>query len=167
MSRMTHATNGAGDDASGMTATTKTASELLAAVGGIYEAFGKGDIDALIEPLADDVTWDADWLNHFAQNAGLEMFSPRRGEAGVREFFAMLVPYQVHDFQVLDLLVSANQVVAQVVIEVSYPGGGRYRDEELHLWTFKPDGMIGALRHYVDTAKHIAAAGGEDTTVRA
>lgn len=42
--------------------------------------------------------------------------------------------------------------------------GGKFRDEEIHLWTFGEDGKVVALRHYVDTAKHIAANKGEDMT---
>jgi len=38
--------------------------------------------------------------------------------------------------------------------------GRRYRDEELHLWTLNDDGKVTRLRHYTDTAKHIAAAQG-------
>ena len=38
--------------------------------------------------------------------------------------------------------------------------GGRIRDQELHYWTFNDHGMITGLRHYVDTAKHTAAARG-------
>jgi ketosteroid isomerase-like protein len=53
-----------------------------------------------------------------------------------------------------------NQVVAEIVIEANLPNGGHYRDEELHLWTFDEDGKITRLRHYVDTAKHIAADSG-------
>jgi ketosteroid isomerase-like protein len=150
------------------TTATNTTSDHLAAVGSIYEAFGRGDLDALLAPLAENVSWDADWAQHFAQNAGLDMFRPRHGTADVREFFEKLAAFTVHDFQVLDLLASERQVVVQVLIDCSYPadqGGGRYRDEELHLWTFSPDGTISALRHYVDTAKHIAAAAGEDTTI--
>src|SRR5690348_12123520 len=147
-------------------ATTDTTAEHVATVGAIYEAFGRGDLDALVAPLAEDVSWDADWGQHFAQNAGLDMFRARRGKAEARQFFESLAPFEVHDFQVLDLLASDRQVAVQVVIELGYPHGGRYRDEELHLWTFNADGTIGALRHYVDTAKHIAAAAGEDTTKR-
>ncbi len=40
------------------------------------------------------------------------------------------------------------------------------RDEELHLWRFDADGLICGMRHYVDTAKHIAAERGEDTIAR-
>jgi hypothetical protein len=37
------------------------------------------------------------------------------------------------------------------------PAGGRSRDEELHLWTFDEHQQVVRMRHYVDTAKHIAA----------
>ena len=50
------------------------------------------------------------------------------------------------------------------MIEVHLPNGGSYRDEELHLWTFDDEGKVSRLRHYTDTAKHISAAKGEDTT---
>jgi ketosteroid isomerase-like protein len=51
-----------------------------------------------------------------------------------------------------------NQVAAEVVIEVEIPvTGGHYRDEEMHLWTFDETGKVIRLRHYIDTAKHIAA----------
>jgi ketosteroid isomerase-like protein len=32
------------------------------------------------------------------------------------------------------------------------------RDEEIHLWTFNDAGQVVRLRHYTDTAKHMAAA---------
>jgi uncharacterized protein len=37
------------------------------------------------------------------------------------------------------------------------------RDEELHLWTLDEQQKIVRFRHYVDTAKHIAAFAGDDT----
>jgi ketosteroid isomerase-like protein len=45
------------------------------------------------------------------------------------------------------------------VLEANLPawGGGHYRDEEMHLWTFDDEGKVTRLRHYTDTAKHIAA----------
>jgi hypothetical protein len=44
------------------------------------------------------------------------------------------------------------------------PSGGRYRDEQLHLLSFGPDGKVVALRHFLDTATLLAATRGEDTT---
>ena len=56
-----------------------------------------------------------------------------------------------------DLLGSENQVAVDVLIDAQLPGGGHLRDEELHLWTFDAGGRVTRMRHYVDTAKHIAA----------
>ena len=54
-------------------------------------------------------------------------------------------------------------MAAEIVIEAHLPNGGSFRDEELHLWTFDDDGKVSRLRHYVDTAKHTAAASGPAT----
>jgi ketosteroid isomerase-like protein len=61
-------------------------------------------------------------------------------------------------------MVSEHQVSAEILIDVTTANGGRYRDEEMHLWSVGSDGRVVRLRHYIDTAKHLAAAGGEDTT---
>jgi hypothetical protein len=45
------------------------------------------------------------------------------------------------------------------VIEVAIPASGtHYRDEEIHLWSLNAEGKVTRLRHYTDTAKHMAAA---------
>ncbi len=64
----------------------------------------------------------------------------------------------------LDVIGDGRQVVAEVRAEFSMPNGGRFADEEIHLWTFDESGRVVRLRHYLDTAKHIAASRGEDTT---
>ena len=64
---------------------------------------------------------------------------------------------EVHDFRVLDVIAGERQVAVEVLIDATLPGGGRVRDEELHLWSFGDDGLVTRMRHYVDTAKHVAA----------
>lgn len=65
----------------------------------------------------------------------------------------------IKDFQVLAMMAGGNQVAVEVVIEAEVPStGGHFRDEELHLWTFDSSGKVIRMRHYTDTAKHIAAA---------
>ena len=143
---------------------TDTLTDKIGAISAIYAAFGRGDVPAILDLLAPDIAWDADWADNFAQRDGtVEHFLPRRARAQVADFFGILATYTVHDFRVLRMLAGDDAVAAQVVIEVSTPDGGRFRDEELHLWTFGSDGKIVALRHYIDTAKHLAAARGEDT----
>ena len=141
--------------------TTRTA-----IVAGIYDAFGRGDVPAILDVLADDVSWDADWADNFAQRTPIEHYTRRVGHADVAEFFKPIGTYTVHEFAVLDLMESDSRVSAVVVIDASMPDGGRYRDEEIHVWTFGADDKVTALRHHIDTAKHLAAARGEDTTRR-
>jgi ketosteroid isomerase-like protein len=57
------------------------------------------------------------------------------------------------------MMEGGGSVAVEFVIEANLPtfGGGHYRDEEMHLWTFNEEGRVSRLRHYTDTAKHIAA----------
>ena len=128
-----------------------------ATVASIYEAFGTGDIPAILETLADDVRWE-ERTDNSAQKAGVPWLQRGDGKSGALAFFKISGQMTIHEFRVLSLLAGGQQVVAEVVIDATGPSGRRYRDEELHLWTFNDVGKIVRLRHYVDTAKHIAAS---------
>ena len=127
-----------------------------AAVGAIYEAFGNGDVPAILERLSEDVVWE-EWDDNSAQNAGAPEFVRRNGRDGAAEFFVVVGGLEIHDFQVLDVIGGERQVAVEVEIDFTPPGGTRLRDQELHLWTFGEDGLVTRMRHYVDTAKHAAA----------
>lgn len=130
----------------------------LATATAIYEAFGKGDIPTILSHMADDVQWEQ-WADNSAQRAGVPWLVARQGKTGVLEFFQVLGGMSIKDFQVLSMMAGGNQVAVEFVIEVDLPNtGGHYRDEEMHLWTFNDAGQVSRLRHYTDTAKHIAAA---------
>lgn len=133
-----------------------------ATVGAIYEAFGRGDVPGILAHLADDVAWE-DWPDNFAQRAGLPHLVPRHGRNDVAGFFGVVGGWTVLGFEVLDVIGDGRQVVAEIGASFALPGGGRFADEELHLWTFDDAGRVCRFRHYVDTAKHIAACRGEDT----
>jgi len=141
-----------------MSATQNRAAANLAVVGGIYEAFGRGDIDFILDQVADDCAWES-WLDNHGQKAGIPPMTPRHGRAGVAEFFAYVATMDIQDFQVLDMLASDRQVVVEVQISIGMPGGGSVTDEELHLYSLNDAGRISRMRHYVDTAKQIKAYG--------
>ena len=130
----------------------------VATVASIYEAFGRGDVPAILAALSEDVRWE-EWADNRAQKSGVPWLQFRQGKAGALEFFAIAGQFKIHEFQVLSLLAGGDQVVAEVLIDTTVSTGVRYRDEELHLWTFDDAGKVVRLRHYVDTAKHISAAG--------
>ena len=132
----------------------------LAVIGAIYEAFGKGDIPTILGHLADDVRWE-EWSDNTAQRYGVPWMQARHGKAGVLEFFQVMGGLHVHDFRVFSMMAGGNQVAAEFTIEFEVPATGRRcRDEEIHLWTLNDDGQVTRLRHYTDTAKHIATAAG-------
>jgi uncharacterized protein len=128
----------------------------LATAQKIYEAFGAGDVPAILDLCADDVAWEH-WEDNTAQHAGIPIMRAHTGKAGVGEFFAGVATLTLQGFDVLNMMEGGNQVAVSFVIEYDTPAGGHLRDEEIHLCTFNEAGKISALRHYVDTAKHIAA----------
>jgi ketosteroid isomerase-like protein len=128
----------------------------------IYEAFGKGDISVIIDCLADDVHWEQ-WPDNYSQKAGIPWMRATEGKEGVTEFFSSLKELRINGFRVLSIMSNENQVAAEVMIDVDVvPTGKKFTDEEIHLWTFNDEGKIIRLRHYNDTAKHMAAAGKND-----
>lgn len=130
----------------------------LATVQSIYESFGRGDIPAILDVLADDVEWES-WADNSAVKAGVPWMVPRHGKAEAVHFFEAAGQMEILDLQVLNMMEGGNQVAVEFVLEANLPawGGGHYRDEEMHLWTFDDEGKVVRLRHYTDTAKHIAA----------
>src|SRR5688572_12134177 len=124
----------------------------LAIIKSIYEAFGRGDIPAIIEFLADNVEWEQ-WADNSAQKAGVPWMQPRKGKDGVFEFFKIVGEFDIKDFQVLSIMGNGNKVAVEFMIDADVPAtGGHFRDEEMHLWTFDEQGKVIRLRHYTDTA---------------
>lgn len=129
----------------------------LTTVQNIYAEFAKGNVAPLLEACADDVRWD-EWADNSSQNANVPWMLPRTGKEGVVAWLNVFGAMKLHDFRVLGLMEGGNQVASEIVIDAETPNGGRYHDEELILWTFNEAGKVVRLRHYTDTAKHIAAA---------
>ncbi|MCD2187401.1 nuclear transport factor 2 family protein [Actinomycetospora soli] len=129
----------------------------------VYEAFGRGDVPAILAMLADEVAWDR-WPDHHGQRAGVAHLAERRTPAEVAEFFEVIASWTPRHFEITALVGDGPHVAALTSIDFDLPGGGRLVDEEIHLWTVDERGRITGFRHYGDSAKHIAAARGEDTS---
>lgn len=127
----------------------------LEIVQAMYAAFGRGDADTFLSHLHDDVQWEQ-WDANEAQRAEVPYLIARNGKADVLSFLAAAAGLELHDLKVLGLLSNENQVAVEVEIEFTVKATGkRLRDQELHLWTLA-GGKVTRLRHYIDTAKHIA-----------
>ncbi len=82
------------------------------------------------------------------------------GIPAVLAFFQGIAEWKANSFAVKGLMEGANKVVAETEADFAIGDGRRLADQELHLWTFNEAGKVTGFRHYVHTAKHIAAAQG-------
>lgn len=139
----------------------------IATVQGMYEAFGRGDVPAILEQMSDDVVWEAWDTDNTAQEAGVPWVLPRRGKDGVTGFFRDVAEgLEFHSFEPRNLLEGGNQVAATIAFDATAKATGeRFQDEEIHLWTFDEAGKVTGLRHYIDTAKHIGVVKGSPARV--
>jgi uncharacterized protein len=139
-----------------MTTTTASHTNTVAAM---YEAFGRGDLAAILSHLSQDVTWDATeepWTPHAAR---VPWLTPRRGHDQVAEFFEIVGAWSYERFELLDMLASDTQVAAEIRLTADLPNGNRIDEVVIHMWTFGPDGKVITLRRILEAAANITAAG--------
>jgi uncharacterized protein len=118
---------------------------------GIYESFNRGDIPAIIEQLAEDVNWEQ-WKDNSAQKADVPYLRSQTGKKGVADFFVAVEDLGVKNIEILSIMEGKNQIAVELELESS-----KFDDEEIHLWNFNDEGKVTRFRHYIDTAKQIAA----------
>lgn len=117
----------------------------------IYEAFGRGDIDAILSHLSDDVLWEYD-----KPESDIPWLEQRHGRAEVPRFFEALGALEFHKFQPKTLLESENKVVALNDVSFTVKATGRKVDEEdeVHIWHFDQSGKVIRFCHKTDTRQH-------------
>lgn len=128
-----------------------------ATVAEIYEAFGRGDVDAILERLADDVVWEPG-----VRDTGLEYLRERHGKHEVAGFFpALAAAVDLTHFEPLALCEAGDYVMVPVRHAGSVRGGGEVpMTTEAHLWRFDADGKVAEFCHLFDYAVHERAAAG-------
>jgi len=126
----------------------------VAAVQGMYEAFGRGDIRAILDCLADDVDWEPGRTT----DHGIPWLRPGRGKDHVLGFFETLRAIEFKRFEPKVITGTGDTVMGLIELEaVVTETGGHVDVLEVHVWTFNPDGKVRSLRHVVDTIVHRAA----------
>lgn len=125
----------------------------------IYECFGRGDVPGILERISPDVEWERWDEGNALQDAGSPLMQRRHGHAGVVDFLqAVQTTITLPVFDVREVLEGGDTVAARLRVRVRFNDSGReIDDDEWHVWTFDGDGKIVAMRHLVDTAKHLAA----------
>lgn len=120
----------------------------------MYEAFGRGDVGAILERLDENVEWE-----HGASPTGVPWLQPRHGRAGAAEFFASLAGLEIHRFVPKAILEEDGLVVAVIDVEATVKATGKrfVEEDEIHLWRFDANGRVVRFRHRVDTWQQVTA----------
>ncbi len=119
-----------------------------------FEAFARGDIDALLQ----DADPDIEWAPAIAPMLGLE---PVRGKEALRRFFTEDLVEGFDDFEARPL--SIEDLGDKVLVNISYFARGRASGVPVSLETFAlfvmRDGMTVSFRDYDTRAEALEAAG--------
>lgn len=126
----------------------------LQTVQGIYAAFGRGDVPAILERLAPDVEWEYGSSGH-----GVPWLQPRRGRDQVAGFFQTLALLEFPKFVPTTMLEGPGIVIALLDVEARVKATGRSfaEPDEVHIWHFDAAGRVCKFRHAVDTHQHVLA----------
>ncbi|HVL56467.1 MAG TPA: nuclear transport factor 2 family protein [Burkholderiaceae bacterium] len=126
-------------------------------VRGIYAAFGRGDVAAILAPIADDV----DWEFGYPHNDDIPWLKSGKGKRQAASFFETLRGFEFHRFDVVAVAGAGEHVISLVALEATWKPTGRRLIEpcEAHVWRFDPSGRVVAMRHAADTRQHARIAG--------
>ena len=118
-----------------------------------YEAFGRGDIPALADVMADDIEWEIPGRPDSDPNAGAF-----RGKELVMDWFGGLSStLDFTTFEPREFIAQDDKVVSLVYAEATVRKTGRTLvNREAHVWTFR-DGKVARFEIYQDTAAVAAA----------
>ena len=113
-------------------------------VTGIYEAFGRGDLETVLNGMADDVDWN---LPGVAPYAGV-----RQGRGAVREFFMELIMAgKIEMFEVDAVIAEGARVVVLGRERCTASKTGRcFEQHWAHAYTVH-DGKVATVQLYEDT----------------
>jgi ketosteroid isomerase-like protein len=117
-----------------------------------YAAFGRGDIAAVLQNVADDVEWI------LPGPADVPTAGTYRGKAAVQTWFGTLAQTVAFErFEPYEFIAQADQVVVLVHVVGRVRQTNRtYTSEDAHLSTYR-DGKLIRFQVYTDTAATAAA----------
>lgn len=127
----------------------------LETVQGVYAAFGRGDLPALIALLHPEVDWS---VTVTAPGGDLvPMLRNGIGPAAVERYFSGVAQLEIHVFDVGRMVVDGDVVLVEVHVEATHRGSCRSLvTDEVHHWVVR-DGLVVRYRPYADTAALIEA----------
>jgi uncharacterized protein len=124
----------------------------LAVIQQAYEAFGRGDIPAVLDALTDDVEWT------LQGPSVIPYAGPRRGREEVAEFFSVIgETLEFEQFEPREFVAQGDTVVVVGYERSVVKQTGRsFEQEWAHVNTLR-DGKIAKCRMFENTAAEAAA----------
>jgi ketosteroid isomerase-like protein len=120
----------------------------------MYEAFGRGDVDAILDRLTDDVDWSTD-----AAITSAPWYGPRLGKDSVRDFFQGIGQTgPVTEFTPVSFA-SSDEGDVMVFLRYAFTVAATGKTVSMnlhHYWRFR-DGKVCYVRASEDTAQVAAA----------
>ena len=119
----------------------------------VYDAFGRGDVTAVLDAVAEDVDWAAE-----AAGSGAPWYGVRHGKGEVAKFFeAYGTAMEVEEWTPLAFAASDADVHSVVRIRARSRATGKSVTMNLHHFFTLRDGKIAYYRGTEDTAQSEAA----------
>lgn len=133
----------------------------ITTVQAIYEAFGRGDVEAILERLTDDVDWASEAESEIAPWHGV-----RRGKDQVPSFFeALAATIDVTEFSPLTFASNPTDVLVVIRFGFTVRENGHSGSMDLHHWWRFRDDKICFYRGTEHTALTAALLAGSATPV--
>ncbi len=115
----------------------------------VYEAFGRGDVPAILDAVTDDVDWAAE-----AASSAAPWYGVRHGRDAVAVFFSDFgSAMEVEEFTPVSLAANDTDVLSVVRFRARSRGTGRIAEMNLHHYFRFRDGKIAYYRGTEDTAQ--------------
>jgi uncharacterized protein len=127
-----------------------SAQDNIATINGFYEAFGRGDVDTILDRVTDDI----DWATDAADADAAPWYGQRKGKDDVLGFFTGTAEAsEVREFDVQAIAANDDD---EVMAFIRYRFVAKGGDEEAamnlhHYWRFR-DGKVAHCRCSEDTA---------------
>ena len=127
----------------------------LAIVQEMYEAFGRGDVAAILSRLSPNVEWE-----YGGSPASVPWLQPRRGREEAQQFFVDLqASVEIQHFAPKEFFEGTRVVVVLLDLEARVKATGKAirEEDEVHIWRFNDSGQVTRFRHRADTHQHVEA----------
>jgi uncharacterized protein len=118
-------------------------------IAAVYEAFGRGDVAAILDAVTDDVDWAAE-----AVSSAAPWYGVRQGKNAVAAFFSDFgSTMEVEEFTPVSFAANDTDVLTVVRFRARSRGTGQTAQMNLHHYFKLRDGKIAYYRGSEDTAQ--------------